>query len=316
MGKSWRVLAVVLVLASAGVAVLEVSPASTAGAAALNRSPARFEVSTLPSGKAANRIANGEGGARRVSPARTGAARLDSLVVRVRAWMPSYPYTGSDPGSVLTMGDSYSSGEGLGSSPEGGDCSDPNTETSTDKCHRSSYAYSAEVLPDQSHTFIACSGATIIDVTSKGQYGEGSQLGQIGNPSTVMLTLGGDDLDFTAGLGSCISAYPFETPLFGSQTGHSDGILGGQTNNCQGWINADEEVVSANGSQPSEMQSDLENTYEQILAKLSPTASLLVGNYPRSFRDVWLRQLHRSATLRPDRSVWLAQMKSASLRRR
>ncbi len=181
------------------------------------------------------------------------------------------------------MGDSYSSGEGLGSSPEGGDCFDPNTETSTDKCHRSSYAYSAEVLPDQSHTFIACSGATIIDVTSKGQYGEGSQLGQIGNPSTVMLTLGGDDLDFTAGLGSCISAYPFETPLFGSQTGHSDGILGGQTNNCQGWINADEEVVSANGSQPSEMQSDLENTYEQILAKLSPTASLLVGNYPQIF---------------------------------
>jgi lysophospholipase L1-like esterase len=100
------------------------------------------------------------------------------------------------------LGDSFSSGEG---NPP----FDSGTDTSTDKCHRSSTAY-ANVL--NSHplgitldSFVACSGATSSDVIN-GKYGEGAQLTHISTTDKyIILTVGGNDVQFNQFATNCVT---------------------------------------------------------------------------------------------------------------
>ena len=113
--------------------------------------------------------------------------------------------------SYVALGDSYSSGEGLGGTAgfEAG------TDQANDRCHRSIGAYApqlAQAYLTQPLLFYACSGARTFDLTAKTQYpGEGTfQLNQPGvslsDPSAnlVTLTVGGDNAGFSSVLQTCI----------------------------------------------------------------------------------------------------------------
>jgi hypothetical protein len=179
---------------------------------------------------------------------------------------------------VVALGDSYSAGEGLG-------CYDPNTDTSADECHRSSYAYSNDVLPSAIHLFVACSGATtdnIWDKANGSHYGEQAQINYVGGATTATLTIGGNDAGFDGIAQSCASILETSptSQLFQDLGGsYADGSFSG---NCANWINHAESLVGT-GSGPLELT--LESTYEKILMQLSPTAQLLVGTYPQVFPE-------------------------------
>jgi lysophospholipase L1-like esterase len=114
-----------------------------------------------------------------------------------------------DPYAIL--GDSYSSGEGTGNY-------DPGTDTATDTCHRSPQSYGrvyatgppvAYVPAQVQH--LACSGATIANLTTSGQNGEPAQIGAIDpTASLVTVTIGGNDAGFAGVLTRC--ATPSATP--------------------------------------------------------------------------------------------------------
>jgi len=107
--------------------------------------------------------------------------------------------------SYVSLGDSYSSGEGAGAPY------DPGTDTSSNKCHRSdkSYArvwaqhYGAIGVPVVQ---LACSGATVDNLANTGMYGEPAQI-----PATpkhaalVFLTIGGNDAGFKQVLTNCLT---------------------------------------------------------------------------------------------------------------
>ncbi len=126
------------------------------------------------------------------------------------------PGNGPTTGPVIydALGDSYSSGEGTGPPylGAGQDGSVAASDTSTDQCHRSQWAYSV-VLPtllsgNWDPTFAACSGAKTITLRSgkgDGRYGEGQQLNRVlNNPDLVTLTIGGNDVHFAPKLKGCI----------------------------------------------------------------------------------------------------------------
>jgi lysophospholipase L1-like esterase len=109
------------------------------------------------------------------------------------------------PGTYVSMGDSYSSGQGAGDY-------DPATNIATDSCHRSAHSFALQfaagppvAYPPGSIVNAACSGATITDLTTTGQYGEPAQVSQI--PSTaslVTLAIGGNDAGFASVLARCV----------------------------------------------------------------------------------------------------------------
>lgn len=110
--------------------------------------------------------------------------------------------------AYVALGDSYSSGEGNPPYEEG-------TDTESNRCHRSSYAY-PELLAHSLNlgplTFKACSGAITSDFfnSSANYVSEPPQLDWL-QPSTttVTLTIGGNDVGFRWLLEHCISAPPF-----------------------------------------------------------------------------------------------------------
>ncbi len=114
---------------------------------------------------------------------------------------------------VAVVGDSWISGEGLGYYLSGSD-------TATNKCHRSSYGWTQQVImPGQTETigrlrylgsstlalaFTACSGATIPNITNESRFGEAPQLGRIPTDAThVFLSIGGNDLKFGERVSHC-----------------------------------------------------------------------------------------------------------------
>ena len=129
------------------------------------------------------------------------AAAIAPGTVDTRAHMlgcPTYPY--GEPEVVQALGDSYSTGEGLG-------CYESRTDTSTDTCHRSAYAYSSFVASTLvGHGFYACSGATTASVVSDSRSSEPPQVEHVSNdPSVVTLTIGGNNIGFATLLRACIS---------------------------------------------------------------------------------------------------------------
>jgi len=108
------------------------------------------------------------------------------------------------PGTYVSIGDSYSSGQGAGDY-------DPATNSATNSCHRSAHSLALqfaagppEVYPPGNIVNVACSGASIPDLTSAGQY-EPAQISQIpADASLVTLTIGGNDAGFAGVLARCV----------------------------------------------------------------------------------------------------------------
>jgi len=105
------------------------------------------------------------------------------------------------PGPIYTsMGDSYSAGEG-------DENYDPGTDTATNQCHRSSWAFGRLYAESVGLTIehIACSGAVIPDVMFTGQGGEAPQIDQL-NPQSklVTITIGGNDIGFASIVARCL----------------------------------------------------------------------------------------------------------------
>jgi lysophospholipase L1-like esterase len=118
------------------------------------------------------------------------------------AWVgPVYATTSGN--TYVALGDSYSAGEGDGNYLAG-------TDTLTDICHRSTYAY-PELL-DQSQNlgslgFVSCSGAITDDYfdTNNEKNGEPPQSQTLSSATKeVTLTFGGNDVGFGDVLSKCI----------------------------------------------------------------------------------------------------------------
>jgi len=103
------------------------------------------------------------------------------------------------PVEYVAMGDSFSSGEGNPSFEYG-------TDTSSNKCHRSPYAYPRLLQSDSSldlgsTAFVACSGATTDDVlnggSGAGNWDEGPQVDALSSDAEVVtITIGGNNIKF------------------------------------------------------------------------------------------------------------------------
>lgn len=183
----------------------------------------------------------------------------------------SGPVTGA---TYVALGDSYSSGEGLGPFQAGTDVSGGLTQNT---CHRSaSGAYSdlspAIVLPQVTdRAFWACSGATTKDMSNvpgtngtPKEYGQPEQLTTVGSTTKyITVTVGGDDLGFGTIVESCVTAE------IGSIV-----VLPGTA--CGAQLNASEKKI------PS-LQANLATLYEALLKRAAPGAELVVAGYPKIF---------------------------------
>jgi lysophospholipase L1-like esterase len=174
----------------------------------------------------------------------------------------------SGGGRYVAMGDSYSSGEGTASYDRG-------TDTSTNKCHRSSEDASKASYPrllqldsntvPSNMTFVACSGAVIDDILNRSQYpDQPPQLQALGSDVTlVTISIGGDDLGFKHVLEECVNEGPAHF--------RSDDTCVGQDSELRDklW-----------GSAP--LNTRLIKLYRAIHQR-APNARILVMGYPRLF---------------------------------
>lgn len=109
--------------------------------------------------------------------------------------------------AYVAMGDSFSSGEGNPVFETG-------TDTSSNKCHRSPYAYSNWLQQTPSLNlglmdFVACSGATTQNVlyggAANGAWGESPQVDALSvDAKVVTITIGGNDIGFKEFVTECI----------------------------------------------------------------------------------------------------------------
>lgn len=103
-------------------------------------------------------------------------------------------------GTVLILGDSYSSGEGIADYVDN-DYVSPDGKI---RCHRSESAYGAVIGGDRS-TVIACSGAVSYDLDHV-KVGASDQLSMLAmefRPDIVFLTIGGNDIGFSSIVEQC-----------------------------------------------------------------------------------------------------------------
>lgn len=102
--------------------------------------------------------------------------------------------------SYVALGDSFSSGEGVTPFI-------PGTDTSTNDCHRSEYAYPM-LLDDllNLQAFVACSGASSYEMIH-GKSGESGQLDVLDETvDVVTISVGGNDIDFRAFVIECLAS--------------------------------------------------------------------------------------------------------------
>lgn len=131
---------------------------------------------------------------------------------------PSYDYA--------SLGDSYASGEG--NAPY-----DSNSNTSSNSCHRSPMAYGRQFAANDSSIgnagiqHIACSGATIANVTSTPSSGESAD--QISQMSTSVklatVTIGGNDVGFARVLTNCLTSPTTCENTYNSDDGNNEYTL-------------------------------------------------------------------------------------------
>ena len=129
---------------------------------------------------------------------------------------------GTNGGEYVALGDSYSSGEGVGSYT-----ADTNT-TGSNECHRSMLAYPELVANAQGYgqsnlDFAACSGAVVANLwgingnsstpgtaglPGQGGWNEGPQLAQVkSTDSLVTVSIGGNDIGFSSLALDCTEAH-------------------------------------------------------------------------------------------------------------
>lgn len=170
--------------------------------------------------------------------------------------------------SLLGMGDSYSSGESV---PP---YSDP------DGCHRSTRAY-APLLAQANNwnlaDFTACTGATSLDFTFRGQHGEQAQLAQLQtdranglHPDGIMLTLGGDDIGFKSIIEYCIEERiagldPLNFTRFG------------------GSCSDDPNFAPVTQDTIENEYAPLVETFRRLVATAGPDVSIMAADYPQIF---------------------------------
>jgi hypothetical protein len=151
-----------------------------------------------------------------IPPPRVGGRELEDDPGPEPPPTPPFP-SPTEPTDYVALGDSYSSGEGVPPF-------DPETTTKTDRCHRSTRAYSRVFAPpgyQLNRTFLACSGAITDNVgrldpsgalTGTPQGHDDSRLVQLGRLDSaawqatdlVTITIGGNDSQFAGVLGQCV----------------------------------------------------------------------------------------------------------------
>jgi hypothetical protein len=188
------------------------------------------------------------------------------------------PTSGSGPATGATyvaLGDSYSSGEGLGPFQAG---TDVISGLKQNTCHRSaSGAYSdlspAIVLPQVTdRAFWACSGATTQDMMwqvpettwTPNHYGQPRQLTTIGSTTKyITVTVGGDNVEFSKIGYACVTL----------EVGIAVYLSG---DGCSAQLKVEEKKLSS-------LQINLATLYKALLNRAAPGAELVVAGYPKIF---------------------------------
>ena len=175
----------------------------------------------------------------------------------------------------VALGDSFQSGEGAPAYEPGTDVPGVNI------CHRSWDAYAHRLHQDVPEvggrlTFVACSGAVIEDMydadggANRPPWNEGAQMERLGGDvSLVTLGIGGNDMQFSKTLETCISRWLAQKLGARPCSETQDPIF-------------DELLRSLSVRQAGEELSRLQATYEDI-RKRAPKARVLVLGYPRFF---------------------------------
>lgn len=177
--------------------------------------------------------------------------------------------------NYVAMGDSFSSGEGNEPFLAGSD-------TSTNKCHRSKYAYPILLEQDASlnlnmTAFVACSGATTSNILTSGQNGEPRQLGALSNSTKIVtLTIGGNDLGFASILRSCITALGVGNNWGCSSNAGLNSDISSRLSALNGTTSST--VLSPQGQAIHSIESVLSS-----IAAQAPNATIYIAGYPRLF---------------------------------
>lgn len=190
------------------------------------------------------------------------------------ATVPAQPASGS----YVAMGDSFSSGEGVGSYEAGTDA--PNVNM----CHRSSESYPRIIAADMnfgSTAFVACSGATTDIVfnggNTSGGWDEPAQMMALSAiTQRVTLTIGGNDLGFSGVLTSCVNSpdgngwgCSHDATLTAAVSSRMDALAG----------------TTSNVNEPSGIGviHSILNVLEEINNRTSGQAKIYIGGYPHLF---------------------------------
>ena len=178
--------------------------------------PPRFRLGNVPGGETLMRewtvssagIADGVANWRVTAWSPDGGAASQTGAIEIRDAAASLADAGpilSDlgPGPLVILGDSFSSGEGAGSYRLGEDGVD-------ELCHRSDLTYAIGLLADGAE-IIACSGAVTGDLESpqanRTDQGQIAQLVDLDEPpAVVLMTLGGNDIEFANIIKRCVSS--------------------------------------------------------------------------------------------------------------
>lgn len=119
---------------------------------------------------------------------------------------------------VLVMGDSYSSGEGSGTT----DRPYFAVNDQAQDCDRSKNQYAGWLYSPADVTIVACAGAVNQNIVHDGQYGEPSQIDQLRTllgkgyrPDVIFISVGGNDIGFPNVVQSCV-LYPIRSIIEGT----------------------------------------------------------------------------------------------------
>lgn len=116
------------------------------------------------------------------------------------------------PITIVSVGDSYASGEGAPDQPVPQHWQGDNRDNMADRCHRSNLAapaVAAKLVGDQrpvNFLHIACSGDKIADLTGPGGQLETAASFAGGPIDALIISIGGNDIGFASIVGACLAA--------------------------------------------------------------------------------------------------------------
>jgi len=236
-----------------------------------------IEATTKDGTTSSDQLVQGEGGARYFGfySTKPFSSFITSITVSSEeAFAIGELAIGSDLSRYAALGDSYSSGEG-GTRPT------PETDTLANHCHRDVDAYPVRLSRDDKDLrplgFAACSGAVTRDLTHDNHLfpSEPPQLDTLSSLTTsVTLTIGGNDVGFSAVLDACLQA-----------RGHADGRGCSTRSSLTGAVDARLSALAGQVGAPTPGASPVTPVTEvlsQIHAR-SPEARIYLAAYPELF---------------------------------